>query len=111
MPETQTVYVDDSGTDPKSRIVAAAFCVSTTEKWEEFGEKWKKISSHAGFEHFHMTEFAACKRNRWCPQCQSGKTTLRDHPWRSWTPDKRVNVLNRLAKAVVKYSECGFGIA
>jgi hypothetical protein len=105
------VYVDDSGTDSKSAIVTAAFCVSTERKWQEFEARWRKIGERAGFEHFHMTEFAACKRDKWCPQCRHGKTTALDHPWRAWSPSKRENVLNRLAKAVVSYSECAFGMA
>lgn len=109
--DAHVVYVDDSGTDPKSRIVTAAFCVSTVEKWQEFAARWGKIGERAGFEYFHMTEFAARRRNQWCPQCRSGKTTALHHPWRDWSHMKRENVLNRLAKTVVKYVECGFGMA
>jgi hypothetical protein len=111
MDDAHTVYVDDSGTDGKSRIVTAAFCVSTVDKWLEFEDKWKRIARHAGFAHFHMTEFVACRRDKWCNQCRDGKTTLADHPWRAWTSKKRKNVLNRLAKAVVAYVEFGVGIA
>lgn len=111
MVDAQTVYVDDSGTDSKSRIASAAFCVSTVEKWLEFGREWNAISIDAGFEHFHMTEFAACRRNNSCRQCREGKTTLKDHPWREWSATKRETVLERLAGTVVKYVEYGFGIA
>jgi hypothetical protein len=112
MADAHTVYVDDSGTDPKSRIVTAAFCVSTVDKWLEFEEKWKKIAKHARFDlkHFHMTEFAACRRNHLCQQCRAGKTSAKEHPWQNWTDEKRKNVLRRMAKSVVKYAECGFGI-
>jgi hypothetical protein len=76
MTNAHTVYVDDSGTDSKSRIITAAFCVSTVEKWLHFERRWKSISVNAGFKHFHMTEFAACKREKPCNQCARGETTL-----------------------------------
>ena len=113
MTSLHTVYIDDSGTDPKSKIVSAAFCVSTVEKWKEFEDKWLKIAKQAGFDlkQFHMTEFAACRRNNPCKQCLSGKTSTKEHPWQKWSDEKRKNVLKRMGKAIVRYSECGFGIA
>jgi hypothetical protein len=105
------VYVDDSGTHPSARIVSAAFCVATEESWGEFERKWQSIGRHAGFAHFHMTEFSACRRGRWCAQCQGGKTTIKDHPWRRWSDAKRKSVLKRLAKSIVQYVDCGFGIS
>jgi hypothetical protein len=113
MSETRIVYVDDSGTDGKSRIAAAAFCVSTEARWGEFEQKWQKIANHAGFrlDQFHITEFAACRRDNLCQQCRNGKTTSADHPWGNWPRDKRENVLNRMAKALVKSVECGWGLA
>jgi hypothetical protein len=111
--DAQIVYVDDSGTDGKSKIAAAAFCVSTTERWQEFVEKWRKIAEHAGFDlqQFHMTEFAACRRDSRCQQCQSGSTSAVEHPWQRWSEGKRENVLNRMAKALVKHVEYGVGQA
>lgn len=113
MADTQTVYVDDSGTDPKSRIAAAAFCVSTVDRWLEFADRWKKIADRAGFEleHWHMTEFAACRPGNLCQQCRHGKTSAVEHPWQKWPEKKRENVLNRLARALVKHAECSYGIA
>jgi hypothetical protein len=111
MTGAQTVYVDDSGTDSKSRIIAAAFCVSTVEKWLQFEKRWKNISINAGFKHFHMTEFAACKREKPCHQCIRGETTLEQHPWRRWTAKKRKNVLRQLAETVVEFVEYGVGLA
>jgi hypothetical protein len=111
MVDAQTVYVDDSGTDGKSRIAAAAFCVSTVDKWLAFERRWKNISVNAGFKHFHMTEFAACKQEKPCRQCINGKTTLTEHPWRRWTTKKRRNVLDHLLGAVVDHVEYGVGIA
>ena len=107
----QIVYVDDSGTDGKSKIAAAAFCVSTTDRWQGLLKKWNKIAEHAGFElrNFHTTEFAACRRDHLCQQCQAGRTTVQDHPWQRWSEDKRENVLNRMAKGLVKYVEWGVG--
>jgi len=111
MIDAHTVYVDDSGTDGKSRIVAAAFCVSPVNKWQQFERKWNAIARHAGFKHFHMTEFAACRRDKPCKQCVCGKTSLVDHPWRNWSTEKRKNVLNRLAGAVIEFVEYGVAIA
>jgi len=111
MADAQTVYVDDSGTDGKSHIAAAAFCVSTVERWHELLHKWNKITDYAGFElkTFHTTEFAACRRDHLCIQCQRGHTTTRDHLWQRWPEDKRKNVLCRMAKALVKHVEFGVG--
>jgi len=111
MVDAHTVYVDDSGTDGKSRIATAAFCVSTVEKWTAFGRRWNTIATNAGFKHFHMTEFAACRPDKPCQQCVKGETTLEHHPWIRWTPKKRKNVLQNLARAVVEHVECGFSIA
>ncbi len=113
MHDAQTVYVDDSGTDGKSKVAAAAFCVSTVDRWLEFEDSWRKIAERAGFElkHFHMTEFAACRLDNKCPQCRSGKTTIVEHPWQKWPEKKRENVLNRMAKALVKHVEFGIGQA
>lgn len=113
MVDAHTVYVDDSGTDSKSAVAAAAFCVSTVERWQELLEKWRKIASDAGFElkDFHTTEVAACRRDQMCRQCQNGKTSVLDHPWQTWSENKRKSVLIRMAKAIVKYVEFGVGQA
>jgi hypothetical protein len=111
MADAQTVYVDDSGTHDKSKIAAAAFCVSTVERWQELLDKWNKIAEHAGFElkDFHTTEFAACRRGDLCRECQAGHTSVKDHPWQRWSEDKRESVLSRMAKSLVKYVEFGVG--
>jgi hypothetical protein len=111
--DAQTVYLDDSGTDSKSRIAAAAFCVSTVDKWQDFLSDWQKVAKTAGFKlaQFHMTEFAACRRDHMCNQCRSGQTSVKDHPWRLWSHKKRKSVLTRLAKALVKNVQCGWGMA
>ena len=111
MVDARTVYIDDSGTDPKSRIEAAAFCVSTVERWKAFERRWRNIATNAGFSQFHMTEFAACRPEKPCSQCLHGQATSSDHPWQRWTPKKRRQVLQKLAAAVVEHVECGFGIA
>ncbi len=106
-----TVYVDDSGSDTKSRVAAAAFCVSTVERWQKLLKKWRKIASDAGFDlkDFHMTEFVACRRGEPCQQCQRGKAI--NHPWKTWSDDKRKSVLIRMAKAIVENVEFGVGHA
>jgi hypothetical protein len=113
MNDALTVYVDDSGTDTRTKIAAAAFCVSSADRWLSFADKWKKIATQAGFElrDWHMTEFAACRSNNICPQCRNGKTSAKEHPWQKWTEKKRENILNRLAKTLVEHVECAWGIA
>jgi len=106
-----TVYVDDSGSDTKSKIAAAAFCVSTVERWQELLQKWRKIALNAGFDlkDFHMTEFVACRRGELCQQCQQGKEV--NHSWNTWSDGKRKSVLTRMARAIVKNVEFGVGHA
>lgn len=113
MIDAQTVYVDDSGSDSKSSVAAAAFCASTVERWQELLEKWCKIASDAGFDlkDFHMTEVAACRRDNRCAQCRAGETSVIDHPWQTWSDNKRKSVLTRMAKAINKYVEFGVGHA
>jgi hypothetical protein len=113
MVDALTVYVDDSGSNSTSSVAAAAFCVSTVERWQELLEKWRKIATDAGFElkDFHMTEIAACRRDSLCWQCRAGKTSALEHPWQKWSDNKRKSVLTRMAKAIVKYVEFGIGHA
>ena len=111
MPDAQTVYVDDSGTDPQSKIADASFCVATVERWLDFEDRWRKIADSAGFDikHWHMTEFAACRPTNFCQQCLRQKTTAIEHPWRRWPDKKREAVLKRLAKALVATVEWAHG--
>jgi hypothetical protein len=111
MVDSQTVYVDDSGTEPNQKIAAASFCVSTVDRWQEFLKAWNKIALREGFElkHFHMTEFAACRPCHPCQQCLSGNKSAREHPWQRWSDEKRESVLRRMAKALVKHVEFGVG--
>ncbi len=93
MVDALTVYADDSGSNSESKIAAAAFCVSTVERWQKFLRKWQKIAVQAGFDlkDFHMTEFVACRRDKLCEQCQHGKNV--NHPWKNWSDGKRRTVL------------------
>jgi hypothetical protein len=108
-----TIYVDDSGTDGKAKIAAAAFCVSTDDRWLAFENTWRKIADRAGFDlkDWHMTEFAACRLHSPCQQCRHGQSSVKEHPWQKWTAQKRENVLRRMAKALVQNIECSWGIA
>jgi len=109
--EASTVYVDDSGTHKGAKIVTAAFCLSTADRWLAFEDKWHALEDKYSFKHFHMTEFASCRKNGWCRDCLKGKKTEADHPWREWPKSKRKNVLTQLARTIEKFVECGFGIA
>lgn len=113
MVDAQTVYLDDSGTDPKSRIASAGMCIATVDRWLDFADRWKKIADNVGFDlkHWHMTEFAACRPTNFCQQCQKGKLTAVEHPWRKWSDKKREMVLKRMAKALITTVEYGLGIA
>jgi hypothetical protein len=109
--EPNTVYLDDSGTNPESRVVVAAFCVSTLGKWRKFDAAWRAASIEYGFDHFHMTEFMGCRKNAWCRDCRKGKTTEADHPWRGWSNTKRNKTLRELVRIICKYTEYGKAIA
>lgn len=111
MVDSLTVYVDDSGSDTKSKVAAAAFCVSTVERWQKLLRRWQWIASKAGFDlkDFHMTEFVACRRGEPCQQCQQGKAV--NHPWKNWSDNKRKSVLTRMTRAIVKHVEFGVGHA
>jgi len=111
MIDALTVYVDDSGSNTESKIAAAAFCVSTVERWQKLLQKWQKIAAQAGFDlkDFHMTEFVACRRDKPCEQCQHGKNV--NHPWKSWSDGKRKTVLTRMARTLVANVEFGIGHA
>jgi hypothetical protein len=113
MSDALTVYVDDSGTDGKAKIAAAAFCVFTSEGQVAFAEAWRKIADRAGFDlkYWHMTEFAACRLHHPCQQCRHGETSVKEHPWQRWVEPKRENVLRRMAKALIENVQCGWGIA
>jgi hypothetical protein len=113
MADSQTVYVDDSGTEPNQKIAAAAFCVATVDQWQQLLKEWNKIANREGFElkNFHMTEFAACRPTHICPQCQHEHTSAREHPWQRWSDQKRESVLRRMAKAVARHIEFGVGHA
>jgi hypothetical protein len=113
MTNAQTVYVDDSGTDTRSQIAAAAFCVSTVDKWLDFERRWRRIADRAGFrlKDFHMTEFAACRRGHRCATCTRGKTAKVEHPWQMWSELKRKFVITQMVATLVDCVECGFGIA
>lgn len=109
--EPSTVYVDDSGTHRGAKIVTAAFCLSSGSKWSGFQDKWRALEDKYGFKHFHMTEFASCRKNAWCRECRKGKKSETEHPWREWSQSKRKNVLTQLARTIEKFVDCGFGIA
>jgi len=111
MVDALTVYVDDSGSDTKSKVAAAAFCVSSVERWQKLLIRWQFIASRAGFDlkDFHMTEFVACRRDHPCQQCRQGKPV--NHPWKDWSDNKRKSVLTRMARAIAKNVEFGVGHA
>jgi hypothetical protein len=106
-----TVYVDDSGTHNEARVAAAACCVSSVSEWGTFNRKWREVECREAFRHFHMSAFAACRRDEWCRDCRDGKTSEEEHPWRSWSSNKRERVITKLVNIVYKYIQVGFGWA
>jgi hypothetical protein len=105
------VYIDDSGTNNHARIVSGACCVASAKNWKKFERQWNAIGESAGFRYFHMTEFAGCRPDEWCRDCQNGKQTELNHPWRKWSNRKRKKVLGDLAETVNKYADYGMGVA
>src|SRR5438128_1207469 len=100
-----TVYLDDSGTNNQARIISGAYCVSSVRNWEAFERRWNIVAEVAGFKHFHMTEFAGCRPDKWCRDCRNGKKTAEDHPWRAWSSDKRDKILDQLAGLINTYAD------
>jgi hypothetical protein len=109
--DPHTVYMDDSGTESRARIVAAALCTAPVKKWKQFEAAWIAAERRFGFQNFHMTEFAACRKNFWCRDCKNGDADEKQHPWRKWSNTKRHKVLGELIRIVCKYTAQGFGIA
>ncbi|HEY7404158.1 MAG TPA: DUF3800 domain-containing protein [Candidatus Angelobacter sp.] len=109
--DPHTVYMDDSGTESRARIVVAALCVSSVKKWKKFEAAWIAAEQKYCFKEFHMTEFASCRSDFWCRDCKSGKTDATNHPWREWSNTKRHDVLAELIRIICKYTQKGFGIA
>jgi hypothetical protein len=105
------VYVDDSGTHDDARIAAAGCCVSSVRLWKRFERDWIAVEKDEGFQHFHMSAFAACSLQAWCRDCRNGTTTEEDHPWRRWSERKRKRVLKRLLPIVCENVRFGTGWA
>jgi hypothetical protein len=106
-----TVYVDDSGTHTEAKIAAGACCVSSIRLWKRYERDWIAVEKDEGFQHFHMSAFAACRPDAWCRACRRGDTDEKGHPWREWTERKRRRVLKRLLPIICENLRFGTGWA
>ena len=51
-----TIYCDDSGTHPESRVAAVAGYIGKVGQWENFQKEWKKALKEFGIKEMHRTD-------------------------------------------------------
>lgn len=91
-------YFDDSGTDGRSPIAAAACYVSSAEQWTHFTRNWNEVAIAEGFTDFHMAEFVA-------------KPEANHEPFCHWGNDKKDRVYRKLSSIINVRIQKGFAIA
>ena len=76
-----SVYFDESGTNADSPVVVVAGWISTDIQWERFSHEWEEVLRGAELTPpvFHMTDFES-----------------RHGPYRDWSEDKGLRILQRL---------------
>jgi hypothetical protein len=55
-------YLDESGTDERSDIVAVGGYVSTVELWQDFQNQWNEFLSSNNIKAFHATDLLALRK-------------------------------------------------
>jgi hypothetical protein len=94
-----TIYLDDSGTHPTSKIALAAAWVAPVKMWERFTADWRGAQNKYGFKTFHASE---CAWNN--PKSEFADESI-------WNEDKKRMVFARLTQIMTMRIMCGFGMS
>lgn len=87
-----TAYLDESGTDGRSPIVAVGGYVSTEELWASFQNEWQSFLDNNGIENFHATDILALR----------GNFTL-DKSWNQKRAQSALRIVDRIIRKYVLY--------
>ncbi len=75
-------YMDESGTDDQSEVIAVAGYLATYEQWTNFEKEWNQVMDHYCVKDFHMTDFEG---------------HYKEFDWNNyWTPDIRQHLIERV---------------
>lgn len=87
-------FFDESGklSDPKQRVVAVAGFVSTSNKWSDFKNQWRRKLQEYGVSTFHMTD------------CEAGR-----QEFEGWDRRKCSNLIRELIPIIKKHVLFGVG--
>lgn len=91
-----TVFIDDSGTDPKQSVAIATALIIPGAQIIRLETEWNRLRSKEGFDCFHTSEFYF--RN---PKSE----------FANWNDDKRARVFGRVRQITKKYGIRAISIA
>jgi Protein of unknown function (DUF3800) len=92
-----TVYIDDSGTDPKQQVAIASALIVPAKKIPALDKEWAKLLKNEGFSSLHCSELAAVKSKA--------------SQFVGWDQQKKKRVLRRARQITMKYGVRAFSIA
>jgi hypothetical protein len=92
-------YMDESGTDDQSKVIAVAGYLSTYELWNRFEEEWTEVMLHYAVTDFHMTDFEAREKEfHWI-----------NYWWWPCAEDVRVRFIERVTTICQQWALIGIG--
>jgi hypothetical protein len=94
-----TVYFDDSGTHPTSRMAVAFVWIAPFKMWQRFNAEWDRARKKHGFEVFHISE------------CMANNKDSEFADKKIWNEEKKRAVLRRLIQIIIMRTTGGFGLA
>jgi hypothetical protein len=94
-----TVYFDDSGTHPTSRLAIGAVWIAPFKMWQRFNMDWERAKKKHGFNCFHISE------------CMANNKDSEFADRAVWDDDKKKTVLARLVQIINMRTVQGFGLA
>ena len=87
-----TLYVDDSGTDPRHKVVVVAGYLSSKKLWDKFKVKWTTLLYAYDINELHRTDLEAFQGE-----------------FKSWNGSKRTEFLQKAHKIIKDYTYTGIG--